>query len=135
MGPSTPKAKSDAQIKTEAQLEEERVRFEGEKRQFIERAGAYEALTRDRLSGERSSFEQADFIPMNNAGIYIPQKFDPTFDPTKFAGQDLSWFQASNLGLNPIQPLSIPSSTLGGSSTTDKYWSRQSRKSTPRGNV
>ena len=135
MGPSTPKAKSDAQIKTEAQLEEERVRFEGEKRQFIERAGAYEALTRDRLSGERGSFEQADFIPMNNAGIYIPQKFDPTFDPTKFAGQDLSWFQAPNLGLAPIPTLNIPSMTSNNPADQGKYWSRQSRKTTPRGNA
>lgn len=116
MGPSVPKAKSDAEIKTEAQLEEERVRFEGEKRQFIERAASYEALARDNLSGERTSFEAVDWVPPSAVGIQIPQKFDPTFDPTniRYQGQDLSWFKAPNLGINysPFQALNVPAPTL-----------------------
>jgi hypothetical protein len=99
MGPSVPKGPSAQQIKTESQLEEERVKFENEKRLFIERVGSYESIARDRLSGERTSFESADFVPMDASGIYIPQKFDPSFDPSKFAGQDFSWFNAPNLGI------------------------------------
>jgi hypothetical protein len=112
MGPSVPRGPSEAQIKTESELETERVRFEGERRQFIERVGAYETIARNNLSGERGSFDTTDWTPMDSTGLYIPQKFDPSFNPNqmKYVGQDLSWFSAPNLGigLNAQQQLADP---------------------------
>jgi hypothetical protein len=104
MGGSAPRGPSDAQIKTEAQLEEERVKFENERRQFLERVGSYELVARNNLTGERGSFDTADWIPMDSSGLFIPQRFDPSFNPGRYPGQDLSWFSAPNLGINYTPP-------------------------------
>lgn len=114
---SGPRGPSDAQIRQEARLEEERVRFENEKRQFIERVGAYETLATNRLQGERSSFEAADWVPPSTVGIQIPERFSPSFDFAKemqsgrfdAVGQTSEywrWFDAPNLGIRTqnIQP-------------------------------
>ena len=114
MGPSIPKGPSNAQIKTEAQLEAERVKFEGERRRFVERVGMYETVAQNNLSGERGSFDRADWTPMDSTGIFIPQKFDPSFNPGKYQGQDLGWFAAPNLGLaaqqlaDPLASTKVP---------------------------
>ena len=125
MGPSIPRGPSEAQIKTEAQLEEERVRFENERRKFVERVGSYETIASQRLAGEQSSFEVADWAPMDATGLFIPSKFNPSFDPTKFPGQDLSWFNAPNLGINTSNvPTPLPTSTAGrgsGREWVDQY--------------
>ena len=99
-----PRGPSDAQIKTESELESERVKFEGERRRFLERVGSYELVARNNLSGERGSFDTTDWVPMDSAGLFIPPKFDPSFNPGKYQGQDLSWFSASNLGVNYTPP-------------------------------
>jgi hypothetical protein len=104
MGGSVPRGPSDAQIKTESELEAERVKFEGERRQFLERVGSYELVARNNLSGERGSFDTTDWTPMDSMGLFIPQKFDPSFNPGKYQGQDLSWFSAPNLGINYTPP-------------------------------
>lgn len=107
---SGPRGPSDAQIRQEARLEEERVRFENEKRQFIERVGAYETLASNRLQGERSSFEAADWVPPSTIGIQIPEKFSPSFDFAKEmqsgrfdavgnTSEYWRWFDAPNLGI------------------------------------
>lgn len=114
-----PRGPSDAQIKTESELETERVRFENERRQFLEQVGSYEMLTRSNLSGERGSFDTADWIPMDSAGLFIPQKFDPSFNPGKYQGQDLSWFSAPNLGLNYTAP-AIPNPMTTGMNSSKK---------------
>ena len=106
MPTSMPKGPSKAQIKTEADIEAERVKFENERRLFIERVASYETIASG-ADGARSSFEYKDWAPMDSAGLFIPAKFDPTFDPTKYEGKrhaDLSWFSAHNLGLNYTQP-------------------------------
>lgn len=108
MGPSVPRGPSEAQIKTESELEAERVRFEGERRRFIERVGAYETIARNNLNGERGSFDTTDWTPMDSSGLYIPQKFDPSFNPGNYQGQDLSWFSAPNLGINAQLQLADP---------------------------
>jgi hypothetical protein len=132
MGPSVPRGPSEAQIKTEAELERERVKFENERRQFVERVGAYESLARTNLSGERSSFEVADWAPMDASGLFVPAKFDPSFDPTRYSNQDLSWFSAPNLGINapgstpsvnnPSQGLFNPLPANTNGSKTDRSW-------------
>lgn len=107
---SGPRGPSDAQIRQEARLEEERVRFENEKRQFIERVGAYETLATNRLQGERSSFEAADWVPPSTVGIQIPERFSPSFDFAKEmqsgrfnavgnTSEYWRWFDAPNLGI------------------------------------
>ena len=99
-GHQVPKGPSQAQIKTDAALEAERVKFEDQKRKFIERVASYEMIATDQRSSEGSSFEVADWTKNYNAGLFIPPKFNPTFDPSKFGNQDLSSFAAPNLGLN-----------------------------------
>lgn len=100
---SGPKIPSQAKIKRDAQLEEERVRFENEKRLFIERVGSYETIASERQGASRGTFEYAPTVPVEAGSLQIPQRFDPTFDPSRyenFADADLSWFSAPNLGLN-----------------------------------
>lgn len=113
-----PRGPSEAQIKTEAKLEEERVRFEGERRQFLERVGSYELVARNNLSGERGSFDTADWIPMDSSGLFIPQKFDPSFNPGSYQDQDLSWFSAPNLGVN----YSAPQNQANSAASPRTYW-------------
>lgn len=107
---SVPRGPSAAQIRQEARLEEERVRFQNEKRQFIERVGAYETLASERLVGERGSFEFADWAPKSTVGIQIPAKFSPTFNFEQELGKGTfnsiespsnywEWFNAPNLGV------------------------------------
>ena len=106
---SVPRGPSDAQIMQESRLEEERVRFQNEKRQFIERVGAYESLASQNLTGERSSFEAADFVPRSTVGLQVPAKFTPsfnfeqelgkgTFNEIKTPSMYWQWFDAPNLG-------------------------------------
>lgn len=105
MPTSIPKPNKYA-IKTKAALEAERVKFENERRLFIERVASYETLASG-ADGARSSFEYKEWAPMDSAGLFIPAKFSPTFDPTKWEKNrhaNLSWFSAPNLGLNYIQP-------------------------------
>lgn len=111
---SGPKIPSEAKIKRDAQLEADRVKFENEKRLFIQRVASYENIAVDRLGGGRGSMEYVDSLPASTAGIQIPEHFTPTFQPGKYEELirtntvdpkiDLSWFTAPNLGLNYTQP-------------------------------
>ena len=115
MGASVPKGPSKAQIKGEAELEAERVKFENERRLFIERVAAYETIA-SAPSGQRSSFEYSDWAPMDSTGLFIPAKFSPSFDPSKYEDKpwaDLSWFSAPNLGINYTQPELQPFNSSG----------------------
>lgn len=117
MGPSVPRGPSAQQIKTESELEQQRVIFENQKRQFVERAASYESISRSRMAGEQGSFEYSDFnLPLDATGLYIPQKFSPTFDPSAYQGQDFSWFNAPNLGVanqwTPTIPVINPQAGL-----------------------
>lgn len=105
-GPNIP---SREKIKTETQLEEERVRFENEKRLFIERVASYESIASERLAAQKNTME---FVPTSQTAapdsLFIPQRFGASFDPTKYEQlpfkTDLSWFTAPNLGINYNQP-------------------------------
>lgn len=103
-----PNAPSREKIKTEAQLEEERVKFENEKRLFIERVASYELISSQRLAAEGGTFESAPSMAPIPGSIQIPERFQASFDPTKFEQlnfrTDLSWFTAPNLGINYQQP-------------------------------
>ena len=147
MGPSIPRGPGEGQIKTEAYLEQERVKFEDEKRRFIERVGSYETIARSNLSGERASFEVSDWTPMDSAGLFIPAKFDPTFDPNtskQLQGQrldrlDLSWFNADNLGFQwtpppPPPPPRHPLQLMFGGTFQDRTEWRQQNQNRNRNN-
>lgn len=115
-GPNIP---SRAQIKTETQLEEERVKFENEKRLFIERVASYELIASQRLGQEAGSFEYAPSTETIPGSIQTPAQFQASFDPTKFEAlnyrTDLSWFTAPNLGINYVQPEWVRAPFRGGS--------------------
>jgi len=115
-GPNIP---SRAQIKTETQLEEERVKFENEKRQFIERVASYELLASNRLEGERGTFEYGTAREIMPGSTQAPASFNASFDPSKFESlnyrTDLSWFTAPNLGINYTQPEWVRTPWNGGS--------------------
>jgi hypothetical protein len=115
-GPNIP---SRAQTKTETQLEEERVKFENEKRLFIERVASYELIASQRLGQEAGSFEYAPATEIMPGSVQAPAQFQSSFDPTKFEAlnyrTDLSWFTAPNLGINYTQPEWVRPPFRGGS--------------------
>ena len=104
-GPNIPSSK---RIKTEAQLEEERVKFENEKRLFIERVASYESISTQRLQSESNTFENFTPSVTMPGSVKTSEGFSASFDPTKFEQlnfrTDLSWFTAPNLGINYKQP-------------------------------
>ena len=104
---SVPKGPSKAQSAQDAKIEEDRIKFENERRIFTERAASYELASS--ATGRSQSFEYTDPTALNPndfglAGLFIPGKFDPSlnFDNynTKF-GPDLTWASAANLGYTP----------------------------------
>lgn len=106
-----PKGPNRARIKQDADLEAERIKFENERRLFIEHAASNELVTtaaQERLASG-SSFEYSDpnAVDPNDfgaAGLMIPSKFDPSIDFSKYnlhKSPDLSWATAENLGFDP----------------------------------
>ena len=123
MGGGGPDIKSDAEIAEDARMEEERIKFQGEKRTFLENVARYELLATDARKAHESTFEYQ--IPGSwnpggagnggsmGSGLFVPAKFNPSFDDsarnkvnTSIAGQSWSnqeWFNSPNLGLfNPF---------------------------------
>lgn len=127
MGMSAPKGPSQSQIKTEAQLEAERVKYENEKRRFIENVAQYELIASDQRRALETSFEftPTGVAPPEGSGLFIPAKFTPSFNPTdwqgnKYAASNMDWFNAPNLGIN------LPASS--NQSTTEGFnWNRRRR--------
>lgn len=120
MGMGSPSIKSDAQITEEARIEEERVKFQGEKQSFIESVAKYELLATDARKAHEATFEYqapGSWQPGggNGSGLFIPAKFNPSFDDpgappsnninTSQPGavwSNQTWFHAPNLGIfNP----------------------------------
>jgi hypothetical protein len=130
--PKIPRGKSDAEIALEASLEKDRVKFENEKRRFLEHVGAYETIATNSVQGARHSFEYADQLPganPNGSGLYIPSRFNPTFDPSKYVNQDLSGFAAPNLGLGDptfrvTTPFQSSNSMIGNMWGSQMPWQR-----------
>ena len=105
----TPKGPSNSQIKSDAMVEEERVRFEADRRNFLERVASYDIASEGQRRMDGGSLEYIDpsFKDPNDfgiAGLSIPGKFDPSLDFSKFdtrRGPDLSWAQTPSLGFTP----------------------------------
>lgn len=104
---SVPKGPSKARSAQDARIEEERIKFENERRIFTERAASYELASSG--TGRSQSFEYTDPTALNPndfglAGLFIPGKFDPSLDFESFntkMNPDFSWAKAENLGYNP----------------------------------
>lgn len=108
MGKGAPSGPSDQEIKAEAELERERVKFEQEKQRFVERVASIELLKSEQRRATAASFQVQGLVTQqSNAQAQSP--FDPTFDPLQFMSshpqgnieaEDYAWFKAPNLGLN-----------------------------------
>lgn len=104
-----PKGPSNSQIKSDAMVEEARVKFEADRRAFLERVAGYDiaAEGQSRLDGGSLEYIDPSFKDPNDfgiAGLSIPGKFDPSLDFTRFdtrRGPDLSWATTPNLGFTP----------------------------------
>ena len=107
MGGSAPRVNLKAEDRN-TELEEERGKFENEKRMFVERAAANELTSSELLRGQGYSFEFLDFDQSRNlASVQIPARFDPSFSPR--AGETApSWFSGAHLGLNYTPPAFVP---------------------------
>ena len=113
-----PKGPSNSQIKSDAMVEEARVRFEADRRTFLERVASYDIASEGQRRMDGGSLEYIDpsFKDPNDfgiAGLSIPGKFSPSLDFSKFSAQrkpDFSWATAPNLGYTPdwAQSLSRP---------------------------
>lgn len=118
-GPSIPSGPSPEQQRIDAEFERERVKYEQEKRRFLEQVASYETLSRGTIQARESSFENAPPTAYDASGLFIPARFDPSLNPTSnalgtewFTGSgtrlgyrtndQMSWYWAPNLGLrNP----------------------------------
>lgn len=125
----TPNGPSNAKIKSDAMVEEARVRFEADRRHFLERVASYDIASEGQRRMDGGSLEYIDpsFKDPNDfgiAGLSIPGKFDPSLDFSKFSTQhkpDLSWATAPNLGYTPdwAQSLSNPLSFYYGAPSSN----------------
>lgn len=106
MGKGAPKGPSESQIQAQSDLEAQRVKYEDEKRRFLERVASYELLTREAVRSQTSSFEVQGVSPVPDASRQATAPFDPTFDPSQLSGtaqsefyKNNNWFWAPNLGV------------------------------------
>lgn len=113
-----PSGPSEAQIKRESDFERERVKFEGEKRQYLEKVAAYDLIAQGTRQAQMGTFENQTQTPLfDSSGLFIPMKFNPsltyqTMGPTgtswttgsgqNLGNERLDWYWSPNLGLrNP----------------------------------
>jgi hypothetical protein len=125
MGAKIPKGPSKEEQEKDAELERQRVKYEEEKRRFIEGAAQNELISRQAMtSQEMGGFEFAPIQIPEPTGLMTPQAFRPSLgysagdDTTKpsitFGGPDNDrwtstvpdWFWAPNLGISRPQATS-----------------------------
>ena len=124
MGKGAPKGPSEVQIQAQSDLESQRVRYEDEKRRFIENVASYELLASEAMRARGSSFQVQD-MPVIADNRSAPMAFDPTFDPTSLTGaaqsefnKNNSWYWAPNLGID--KPENFGSAPRRGRGST--FW-------------
>lgn len=112
MGASVPSGPSPQQAAHDAWLERERVRYENQKRQFIERVGAYETIAGDYAMRASGTFEYDPSIgQLPTEGLSRQERFSPTFrprdvnmnlitDPTQAYAATPGWFWSPSLGIS-----------------------------------
>jgi len=121
MGKGAPRGPSESQIQAQSDLEAQRVKYEDEKRRFVERVASYELLTREAVRAQTGSFEVQGVSPVPDATRQATARFDPTFDPSKLSGtaqsefyKNNSWFWAPNLGVTQASfGITIPPPSQG----------------------
>lgn len=118
--PKIPSGPSPEQQRVDAEFERERVKYESEKRRFLEQVASYETLTRGAIQAQQNTFEYSPQTSIDPSGLSIPSRFDPSLKPVVtegvsnftwqsngqtigLRGQDqMNWYWAPNLGLrNP----------------------------------
>jgi len=109
MGKGAPSGPSDEEIRAEADLERERVKFEDEKRVFVERVAGIELLKTERRRALETSLQVQGLVnPASYEGAAPGEMFSPSFNPSTFisnnplgnvTSDDYRWFNAPNLGV------------------------------------
>lgn len=76
--PSIPSGPSPEQQRIDAEFERERVKYESEKRRFLEQVASYETLSRGTMRQNASTFENVAPTTFDPAGLFIPARFTPS---------------------------------------------------------
>jgi hypothetical protein len=120
MGAKVPKGPSKEQQAQDAELERQRVKYEEEKRRFIEGAAQNELISRQSMTTqEMGGFEFAPLQIPEPGGLMTPQAFRPSIgyssgdgtvsvtyggpDNDRWTSSVPDWFWAPNLGISRPQ--------------------------------